>query len=133
LWLSISQRGAGGRRGGFPGSAPRKDLISTLLFTVVVETLVVISYCIWRKKPMRSILITSFTVNLFTQFSLWAALNLFFRHYLVTLWIAETLIWIGEGLALYFIPANRLRLKEALFLSFGMNLLSFTLGWFLPI
>ncbi|HSB01807.1 MAG TPA: hypothetical protein VLE49_14245, partial [Anaerolineales bacterium] len=64
---------------------------------------------------------------------LWVVLNLFFRNYLVTLLIAETLIWMAEGVLLYSIPANRLRFSEAILLSLGMNLVSFALGWFLPV
>jgi hypothetical protein len=60
-------------------------------------------------------------------------LILFFRHYLIALAVAEVLIWAMESLLLYSIPANQLRLPEAIFLSLSMNLLSFALGWFLPI
>ena len=68
-----------------------------------------------------------------TQFFLWIVLRIFFRSYLFTLLLAETLIWIGEGLLLYFISSNKLNFKEAMSLSLAMNLLSFGIGWFLPI
>ena len=38
-----------------------------------------------------------------------------------------------ESALLYVIPANRLRFSDALLLSLGMNLVSFALGWFLPV
>ena len=92
-----------------------------------------IGYCVWQKKPVQLILITSVFANLITQSILWGVLRLFFQYYLATLMITEALIWIIEGFALYYIPANRLRLTEAILLSLIMNLLSFGLGWFLPI
>lgn len=89
--------------------------------------------CKWRGKPLAPILLTSITGNLITQSLLWIALNLFFRHYLLTLLIAEVLIWILESLLLYSVPANRLYFTDAFFLSLGMNLVSFAVGWFLPV
>lgn len=108
-------------------------MISTLLFTIVIETSVVIGYCVWRRKPIRSILITSLVANLITQLLLWGVLNLFFQNYLVTLLIAEVLIWILEGLILYYVRANQLTFRQAAQLSMIMNLVSFAVGWFLPV
>jgi len=108
-------------------------LISTLLITIIVESIIVLGYCIWHKKPVRSILFTTVCANVFTQFMLWIVLNFFFHHYLVTLLATEAFIWIAEGLALYFIPANHLSFAEAMSLGLSMNLVSFTLGWFLPV
>lgn len=68
-----------------------------------------------------------------TQSILWVVLHLFFQSYLVTLLISEIMIWLMESLLLHLIPANHLGFKEALLLSLGMNLSSFTLGWFLPV
>ena len=79
------------------------------------------------------ILFTSICGNLVTQSLLWAALNLFYQNYLVTLLIAEILIWGTETVLLYLIPANQLSFKKAIFLSLGMNAMSFAAGWFLPI
>jgi hypothetical protein len=59
-------------------------------------------------------------------------LNLFFQHYLIVLLVSEFLIWVFESLALYVVPANQLRFREAIILSLSMNLASFALGWFLP-
>jgi hypothetical protein len=78
-------------------------------------------------------LFSSICINLLTQSLLWIVLNLFFRQYLITLIIAEFFIWVLEGSLLYFIRANRLRFGNALLLSLGMNLVSFGIGWFLPI
>jgi hypothetical protein len=108
-------------------------LIITLLITIVVETIIVIGYCRWRDKPRLPVVFTSIAANLVTQSLLWIALLIFFRHYLLTLLVAEGLIWIVESLLLYFVPVNQLYFREALFLSLGMNLASFGVGWFLPL
>jgi len=108
-------------------------LIITLLITIIAESAVVLVYSIWRKKPVRPILFTSIWVNIITQSLLWVVLNLSFQHYLITLLIAEILIWMIESVLLWFLPANRLRFADAVFLSLSMNLSSFALGWFLPI
>jgi hypothetical protein len=108
-------------------------LISTLFITIVTEGLIALGYCIWRKKPVASIMLTSIGANILTQLLLWLALIIFFRHYLNVLLIVEFLIWIMEGLALYYVSTNRLRLAEAMILSLSMNLVSFVLGWFLPL
>lgn len=108
-------------------------MILTLIATILFEGVVVIGYCIWRKKPAQPILFTSVFINLITQSLLWIVLNFFFSNYLVALLVAEILIWLIESLALYSIPANQLKLIDAISLSLGMNLLSLTLGWFLPV
>ena len=108
-------------------------MIVTLLITIIVESVIVIGYSLWAKKPVKTILLTSISGNLVTQFLLWILLNLFFRHYLATLLIAEFLIWIIESLLLYSIRPNHLNLREATLLSLGMNAASFMLGWFLPL
>jgi len=108
-------------------------LIVTLVITILIEGMIAIGYSIKCKKPIGPILITSILANLITQSFLWVVLNLFFQHYLITLLIAEILIWMIESLLLYRFPANRLRLPEAALLSLFMNLTSFVLGWFLPI
>ena len=105
----------------------------TLLVTVIIESAVVIGYSLWAKKQAKPLLVTSIAGNLLTQSLLWVALNLFFRNYLVTLLIAEILIWILETILLYSIRLNHLNLREASLLSLAMNGLSFTLGWFLPV
>jgi hypothetical protein len=108
-------------------------LILTLLITVIIEGAVVVGYSLWRRKPIQPILYTSLCINLITQSLLWIALNLFFRRYLIALFVGEILIWAIESLLLSVVPANRLRLTEAVFLSLGMNFVSFVPGWFLPI
>ena len=108
-------------------------MIVTLFVTIIIEGFVVIGYSHWGKKPVKPILLTSLFGNLVTQSLLWLLLYLLFRHYLVTLLIAEILIWTIESLLLYFIRSNHLNLREATLLSLGMNAASFLLGWFLPI
>jgi hypothetical protein len=108
-------------------------VIFTLLFTIVIEGVVVIGYSIWHRKPTAPILLTSIFANLITQSLLWIGLNLFFHYYLATLFVAEILIWMIESVLLHFFPANRLGLTESILLSLIMNLASFGVGWFLPI
>jgi hypothetical protein len=72
-------------------------------------------------------------MNIFTQSLLWLGLNLFFRQYLLTLMVAEVLIWAIESILLYGVASNGLQLREAFLLSLSMNLISFTIGWFLPV
>ncbi len=108
-------------------------MIDTLVITLILESAVVIAYALWAKKSIKPILATSICGNLITQSLLWIVLNLFFQNYVVTLFTSEILIWIAESLLLYSIPANHLSFKEAILLSLGMNLTSFTLGWFLPV
>jgi hypothetical protein len=108
-------------------------VIVTLAATIVIESIVVAGYALWRKKPLIHLLLSSLIVNLFTQSILWVTLNTFPRHYLTTLLVAETCILGIEGIILYLYPYNKLKPGEALALSLAMNLASFTLGWFLPV
>jgi hypothetical protein len=108
-------------------------LIITLFITIIIESVLVIGYSHWGKKPVKPILFTSICGNLITQSLLWTVLSLFYQNYLLTLLIAEILIWFIEAALLYAIPVNQLRFKEAILLSLGMNALSFAVGWFLPI
>lgn len=110
-----------------------KELIATLLITIIVEGAIAVGYSIWRQKPIPSILLTSICMNLITQSFLWIGLNLFFQYYLLTLFVVEFLIWMVESVFLHLVPANRLRLTEAFLLSLSMNLTSLVLGWFLPL
>jgi len=105
----------------------------TLFITVISEGLVVTAYCLWRRKPARSLLLTSIGINILTQSLLWLGLNLFFKQYLLALMVAEVIIWGMESILLYSVTSNGLQLKEAVLLSLGMNLSSFAIGWFLPV
>jgi hypothetical protein len=108
-------------------------VINTLLITILVEGLVSVVYSTRRRKPVVPILLTSVLGNLVTQSMLWIVLMLSFRYYLVTLLVAEILVWGSEGLLFYSISANQLKLKEAALLSLGLNSISLALGWFLPV
>ena len=108
-------------------------MIATLAITILVESAVVASYAIWRKKPLYHLLFSSICANLLTQVFLWVALNLFPHDYLITLFIAEICIWGIETFILYLYRYNRLTLREAMLLSLAMNLASFSIGWFLPV
>jgi hypothetical protein len=117
----------------FPRPAFKKEVIATLLITIVTEGALVLGYSLWRRKPAVPILLTSIFANLFTQSLLWIGLNLFFQYYLLILFVAEIFIWAIESVLLYRVPANQLKLREAVFLSLIINLTSFGLGWLLPV
>jgi predicted membrane protein len=108
-------------------------VIDTLAITLLVEGLVVAIYAIVSRKPLVHLLISSVFANLFTQSILWLILNAFPRTYLLTLFIAEICIWAVEAAILHFYPFNRLKTREALFLSLVMNMASLSIGWFLPV
>ncbi len=108
-------------------------MISTLLPTLLMEGLVAAAYARWRRKPLVSILLTASLANLLTQPLLWLALTAFYRAYLPTLFLSEAIIWLMEAAILRLVPANRLAWGEAIFLGLGMNLVSFGIGWFLPV
>jgi len=105
----------------------------SLLFTILIEGTVVLGYSILAKRPAGPLLWASFVVNIFTQSLLWISLQLFFRHYLVTLFVAEILIWLIESFLLQRLSNGKLNLRDACTLSFCMNASSFGIGWFLPI
>ena len=107
-------------------------MIITLSITILMESIVIIGFCLWRRKPLRSLLVTSICGNLITQFFLWTVLSIFFQHYLVTLLAAEILIWLSEGILLSVVSMNDLSLKDALLLSLAINLVSVSAGWLLP-
>jgi len=70
---------------------------------------------------------------LLTQSALWLALTLFYRAYLPTLLLAEAIIWLIEAAILRLVCATQLSWSGALVLSLGINLLSFGIGWLLPV
>ncbi len=108
-------------------------MIRSIPVTVIMEGVVCIGYSVWGRKPAGPVLFTSVLANLVTQPLLWVVLNLYSRHYMVTLLIAEALIWMMESIFLYGLRRNRLRFEESLVLSLAMNVCSFGLGWLLPI
>lgn len=108
-------------------------MILTLFLTLIIETFVAAGFCHWRRKPFKSIFLTASIANLLTQSLLCLVLNLFYRHYLPALFIAEILIWLVESAALRLVPSNRLSWREAALLSLAMNLASFGIGWLLPV
>lgn len=108
-------------------------MITTLLITILIEGVVVLAYCIWRGKPLLSILVTSIVANIITQSLLWMVLTAFLQQYLAALLITEVLIWLLESILLYFPRTNQLSFRNAILLSSSMNLLSFGVGWFLRV
>ena len=108
-------------------------MIATLSITILIESIVVAGYAFFHKKPVFHLLCACLLANLLTQPLLWLVLQVFFRNYLIVLFIAEFWIWIVESAILFLYPHNHLRLREALGLSLAMNLASFAAGWFLPV
>ena len=108
-------------------------MIVTLFITILIEGIIAGGYSLWRQKPLGPILLTSAIGNLITQSLLWMGLSIFFQGYLIALFVAEILIWSMESFLLSTFPANKLRFKEAVLLAFLMNLVSFGIGWFLPV
>ena len=108
-------------------------MIATLFITVFIEGVVVVAYCIWGRKPLLSLLITSVAANIMTQSILWAVVNIYFRDYLAALLICEIFIWLFESLLIFFTHKDRLTLRSAALLSLCMNFLSFGTGWLLPV
>ncbi len=108
-------------------------MIYSLPITIILEGAVCLGFSVWQKRPIGSIFVTSVFANLITQSLLWVALNIFFQHYVVTLLIAEILIWLVESTLLFGVRMNRLSVQEALLLSLVMNASSFGLGLLLPI
>jgi hypothetical protein len=108
-------------------------VIVTLILTILIEAVVVSGFAFWRKKPAGRLLAASVAANILTQSLLWGILNLFPGHYLITLLVVEIFIWPLEGVILYFFPDTRLNWREALWLSLGVNLTSFGIGWFLSV
>lgn len=105
----------------------------TLTATIFIEGIIVLVYSRWREKPLLPILLTSLFANLITQSLLWIALLLFFRHYWPVLIVMEIFIWLIESFIYYRVRADQLMLKEAMSLSFAINLASFSAGLFLPV
>ena len=108
-------------------------MLVTLTLTILVEAALILGYARHYQKPRAPLLLTSVGANIVTQSLLWIVLSRFFNHYLAALILTEVLIWPAEGFMLWAVPANRLLLREALWLSLLMNATSFTLGCFLPI
>ena len=108
-------------------------MIYTLLITLLIEGMVVLVYSAIRRRPAGDLLQVSFIINIFTQITLWVALRIFFRYYLIALIVAEVLIWLVESVLIHRLSRESLSLSNAVFLSLYMNLASFGIGWFLPV
>ena len=98
-----------------------------------MEGVVVLAYCIGRRKPLLSLLVTSVVANVITQALLWIMLHVFFHYYLAALLISEIFIWLLESILIYFPNQDQLTLRNAILLSLCMNALSFGVGWLLPV
>jgi hypothetical protein len=108
-------------------------VIQTLLLSILIEGIIVAGYSLWRRRPLWRLLLALLAANILTQLLLWIALDLIPGRYLATLFGAESLIWLIEGVCLYIFPGTQIKLGDALGLSLIMNLASFGVGWFLPI
>ena len=108
------------------------SLLLSLLSTLALEGLVGVGFALWRKKPVKSLFLSSLLVNGITQPLLWLWLMISYRQYLRALLVAEGLIFVGEAMLLKRTPANRLSGREAFLLSLLMNGVSFGIGLMLP-
>jgi hypothetical protein len=106
---------------------------ASLIFTILMEGMIVLIFGLLKKKPLRYLLFSGVLLNLITQPLLWAVLNIFFQHYLIALIITELFIWAFEGFLLFVLPCNQLSNKQAFSLSLVMNLASFGIGMLLPL
>ncbi len=108
-------------------------MIATLSITIIIEGVVVLAYCTWRRKPLFSFLVTSVVANIITQSLLWIVLRVFFRYYFVALLMSEAFIWLFESVLIYLPHKSQLTFKNAAILNLCMNILSFGVGWLLPV
>ncbi len=108
-------------------------MILPLIITIILEGAFISVYAVKRKKPIKQLLVSDILINILTQFLLWGMLTKFPDHYVPVLLGAEAGIFLLEGGLLYLYPYNRLRLVEALLLSFVLNLISFSFGLLLPV
>lgn len=108
-------------------------MIYTLPITIILEGLVILGYCRRSGKPLLPLLGTSVIANILTQSMLRVVLTVFFQYYVVVLLITEVLIWLVESFLLSLPIQNQMKLSDALRISLLMNLVSFGVGWFLPV
>lgn len=108
-------------------------MIYTLPITIILEGLVILGYCRRSGFPLLPLLGTSVIANILTQSMLWVVLTVFFQYYVVVLLITEVLIWLVESFLLSLPIQNQMKLSDALRISLMMNLVSFGVGWFLPL
>ncbi len=108
-------------------------MIAALLVTIVIESVVDLFYCLCKKKPWISIVITGLWANFWTQAGLGMILKFSPASYPPILISAEMLIWLVEWLCFAVVPSNRLNIREAMWLSLLCNLTSFGIGLILPI
>jgi hypothetical protein len=107
----------------------------TFLATLLVETAVGLLYSIFRKLPKVRLLTIILLANLITQPLLWLVLastegmGITFR----VMVILEILIWLVEGLILFFTMRDQFRLIESLGVSFLLNGASILAGFILGI
>ena len=110
-----------------------KSVIITLVITILIEALLVVWFANYYSKPVSSLLLSSMLANIFTQSLLWLTLAFSPLDYLITLIFTEICIFLIEAFILFIIFTNQLTFRQALVLSLGINLASFTIGWFIPV
>jgi hypothetical protein len=108
-------------------------VIVTLSITLLIEGALAFAYARWRKKPAGRLLLAGALGNIITQTLLWGAFLLFPAHYLAMLLTSEAVIWLLEAAVYASFPGLPLTWREAAWLSLGLNLASFGVGWFLPV
>jgi len=98
-----------------------------LLLTLIIEILAALVLGYRSKFVLLSIVLVNLITNPLLNYVLW--LNSFYHLFeinIISLIVLESVIVLVEGILLTF--AIRLKFKSLLFLSFIMNLVSFTIG-----
>jgi hypothetical protein len=101
--------------------------------TLLIEGAVLAVYCAIRKQPMLAPLTLNLGGNLITQVALWFVIvsQISGTDFWLVILIGEALIVLIEAAILFWPQRRTLTFKQALALSFVLNLISFTVGLFL--
>jgi hypothetical protein len=107
----------------------------SLPLTMLIEAVALAVYCAIRRQPKLAMLTLNLSGNLLTQLVLWFLLVNYASGGLgwIIILVTEALIVLIEAAILYWPQRKTLTFKEALGVSFMVNLLSFTVGIFIPV
>jgi hypothetical protein len=112
------------------------SLISLALpLTILIEGILIFAYFTYRKQPWLLPTTLNLIGNLFTQVVLWYLLvnSASDGLSILILLISEAVIVLIEAAILYWPQRTQIKFTEALSISFVLNLVSFTIGLFLPV
>jgi hypothetical protein len=105
-----------------------------LMITLIVELVIALAYALWRKQPRTKLLTVVLMMNMVTQPVLWFAVrNLTGNSRPWFLAIGEIILWLVEAGILALALRKQAKFREALALSFILNLASFGIGLLLPV